>query len=549
MKDGIQNSGRRDFLKSSVVGAAVLAAGNTPGSKIFAGTNAWSPGTPVNPNIDDKRVVYIKDSSMITAKPDFSNWIDQNSKLNYSKINTNMDKMACALAGISTPSAAWAKIFMKPSAKQWNQCKVYIKVNAATALNMPHVPIVIKVCQELINLGVTPSNIQIADPSRNARKPISEEFEKVPKFETYEGGGTGNLPAGVIVRNEEYPRMGDKKDAANLYRDRIGYSVPAGANNKKVKVFVWTGTQGNVSGQIDVYATPALATATNPVTYPTDIIVNIASNKGHADKVWMGGSTLTMKNHVGTFALHVTGSPTIPTGVIKEYCPGAPFTSDWTGDLSVGTSKLTSAMAMHETIMGGGTAAYPCRQQLCIVDSIWASKVGPHEPFDSVITPPAYIVMGTSSPWVDYQVLQKIRIAEMKVNVTADQLSVFTGYLKDYGFSDPSAGTWINAGNVPVDSRAKASSIGGMLFTLLLTGKASQEAVRFNLPESAQNSKSSVQIFDLRGKMVRDLGPIVSSSAAWDGRTNSGRKIATGRYEVRVTSGSKMFSKSITIMS
>lgn len=521
MKKETNSSSRRDFLKTSAISAAVAVAGSSSMNNLFARTDAWQPGIKINPNISDKRVAYIKDLTMIPrTASNMELFSSQNDALDSNKIKLNMDKIACALANKPKAADSWATIFMKPTAKTWAQCKVYIKVNAADQHAMSHIPIVSKVCEELIKLGVSPGGITVADPSRNAHKPHNTAlYGGNEKYDMYENGK--GLPVGVFVRDEEYLNLD-------------GYQ----RTNGKDYVWTWQGP----SGGVDIYATKALATSVNKVvTYTADIVVNISVNKGHG-KRYMGGCTLTMKNHIGTFANHVAGKPFTSDNSNPEYCAGKPYTPY---DPNVkGTPDMLIAMSKHEMLMGGGTAAYPCRQQLCIVDSLWAASTGPYDPYNKT---PGIIAMGTCSPWVDWAVSQKIRIAEMGVDPTKqDDPSILGQFLQGFGYSSSDTYEWINAANTPVTSQIKPSSQ-GMLFTLLLKGNIKQKEIQFNLPESA-TTNSSIKIFDMSGKQVRDLGPIATKSAVWDGRTNSGRKIAAGQYQVRITCGSKMFSKSIAIL-
>ncbi|HEX2959901.1 MAG TPA: hypothetical protein VHO70_23900 [Chitinispirillaceae bacterium] len=126
-----------------------------------------------------------------------------------------------------------------------------------------------------------------------------------------------------------------------------------------------------------------------------DILVNIANNKG-CDKEF-GLTTLTLKNHAGTFEpmpLHLGG----------------------------GIDYLL-AFSRSKEIMGTITA----RQQLCIVDSLWAMRKGPfgvpEERLDR-------IVMGTFSPAVDYLTARKIR--EPLLGVSHTNIDRF---LADFGYN------------------------------------------------------------------------------------------------------------------
>jgi hypothetical protein len=104
-----------------------------------------------------------------------------------------------------------------------------------------------------------------------------------------------------------------------------------------------------------------------------DILVNCAVNKGHNQK--FGGATLTMKNHFGTFTPHPHGH---------------------------GTLDYVLAINKSDAIVGGE----PVRQQLCIVDSLWAST---HRPRGIPNKNTHRLVMGVFGPAVDYLTIKKIR--------------------------------------------------------------------------------------------------------------------------------------------
>jgi hypothetical protein len=126
-------------------------------------------------------------------------------------------------------------------------------------------------------------------------------------------------------------------------------------------------TNGDRNGTVQVGDRQQICTM---VVSECDILVNCAVNKGHGDRV--GKFTLTMKNHTGT---------------MKFSCP----------QLQEMIDQNKSALIL------GGT---PVRQQLCIVDSIWASVSGPE---GSPTHAPARIVMGTFGPLVDVAVARNIR--------------------------------------------------------------------------------------------------------------------------------------------
>jgi hypothetical protein len=135
-----------------------------------------------------------------------------------------------------------------------------------------------------------------------------------------------------------------------------------------------------------------------------DILVNIALCKGHSTR--FGGFTLTMKNHFGTFSPrpgHEDGS--------EEYLIAINKTPEILG-------------AMHKRT---GKILYP-RQQLCLIDALWASKGGPG---GNPSHQPNFLAMGVLAPVVDYQIATKFRGKKMgwepNMEVTRRMLTEF-GY-------------------------------------------------------------------------------------------------------------------------
>lgn len=117
-----------------------------------------------------------------------------------------------------------------------------------------------------------------------------------------------------------------------------------------------------------------------------DILINIALCKGHSSK--FGKFTMTMKNHFGTFDPmpgHTNGA--------QDYLIAINRTPEILGVMDKQTEKVL----------------FP-RQQLCLVDALWASKGGPG---GNPTHQPNFLAMGVLSPIVDYQVATKFRSEKM----------------------------------------------------------------------------------------------------------------------------------------
>jgi hypothetical protein len=137
-----------------------------------------------------------------------------------------------------------------------------------------------------------------------------------------------------------------------------------------------------------------------------DILINVALCKGHSDK--FGGFTMTMKNHFGTF----DPGPGHRGGA-QDYLLAINQTPEVLGPMDARTGKVL----------------YP-RQQLCLVDALWASEGGPggYPRYQ-----PNFLAMGVLSPVVDYQLATKFRGEKMgwQPNMEATRRM-----LTDFGFSE-----------------------------------------------------------------------------------------------------------------
>jgi hypothetical protein len=334
---------RRTFLISG--GACGAIALGTPLSINGAAPDAPFDGRrSVNPDIDNLSVICGINTGMITGDPSSWEMEGQNSVVDAAQVEKTLDAMATSLAKTDSFNAAWSRIFRKPAHKEWTGVKAAIKVNCI-AVNHPRIAVVNKVCMELQRLGIPAANIIIYDGCHNAAQFYSAYVGK-------------ELPPGV--------RVSDK------YSDLGG----------TVKTAIPAPHKGNFS------CAKALTDGT------IDIVVDIAVNKGHQQG--FGGTTLTMKNHAGTFdpkPLHVGGGM----------------------DYLIAFNK-------SDAIRGKDSA----RQQLCIIDSLWGAKNGPGGPPDKRLD---RLVMGTFSPVVDYLTAKKIR--EPHLNATHKNIERF---ITEFGY-------------------------------------------------------------------------------------------------------------------
>jgi hypothetical protein len=332
---------RRDFLKIAAAGAAGLAL--TRADKAFA---AW-PGTgtlAVNPNISNMRVVSCVDTTMVKSTPAMT-FAGQNAAIDSARVQANMDAMAMQLANQTTADAAWKAIF-RTGKGSWAATKVAIKINAAEAKNMAHIAILQKLCTILVGYGVLPANIVIYD---------GQIFNS----------GAANY-ASYVSLTDTTKVLAVLSNLSSALGGMANAAIPGGSS------------------------TTCAADIANGVI---DIVINIASNKGH-DMAFNGGTTLCMKNHFGTFA---------PKHDVNYM-------------FNINKS---------DALLGGN----PVRQQLCFVDSLFANKT------KNMGTPevmPCYLIMGVFAPAVDYLTVKKVR--EAVLGCTHDA-AIINSYLTTFGYA------------------------------------------------------------------------------------------------------------------
>jgi hypothetical protein len=147
-----------------------------------------------------------------------------------------------------------------------------------------------------------------------------------------------------------------------------------------------------------------------------DILVNVALCKGHRQR--FGGFTMTMKNHLGTFSPRPAH--------MKESLLYL---------LSINQSKEVLGALDPKN----GRVLFP-RQQLCLVDGLWASRCGPrcgssHQP--------NFLAMGVLSPVVDYMVATELRWKRMGWPVNMDALDQILNSFGFEGVRDSDGMQWV----------------------------------------------------------------------------------------------------------
>ncbi|NIQ39769.1 MAG: DUF362 domain-containing protein [Proteobacteria bacterium] len=322
---------RRQFIKKATISGATIAT--FPMIFLPRAQAVWTPRTTVHPNVDNLRVVGITDHKMTTAVEPVSSWTEQDRLVATEVVWENIDKLASALVQTPDPVEAWRTIFIKPPKKSWSDVTVAIKTNNISYQHTRSA-VMAKIVHTLTDtLGVKPFNTHIYD---------AVDGYSMSQYTPFVG-----LPEGTKIEDE----WGGITTTTR---------VPAPWKNSGGKSRC---VRHLVDGSVD-------------------ILVNIALCKGHSRR--FGGFTMTMKNHLGTFApgpAHQNGS--------FDYLLAINQTPEILGRMDKRTGKVL----------------YP-RQQLCLIDALWASEGGPGGRSDSQ---PNFLAMGVMSPILDYLVATTLR--------------------------------------------------------------------------------------------------------------------------------------------
>jgi hypothetical protein len=155
-----------------------------------------------------------------------------------------------------------------------------------------------------------------------------------------------------------------------------------------------------------------------------DILVNLALSKGHGTSY--GGFTMTMKNHLGTF----NPRPHAHREGRTEYL------------LAINRSPLV----LGEIDEKKRRVSFP-RQQLCLIDALWASEPGPG---GNSTAQPNRLFMGTLPPVIDWVVARRFRAGTMGWEIHEP---VVDRFLTEFGIASsqlPHDGKVLDAGEHPV---------------------------------------------------------------------------------------------------
>ena len=247
-QDSESRFSRRKFLRRTAGSAAALGA--APAFLSSCRAAEFEKGSSIHPNLDELRVVGVHDDAMTDGDRGRISWEQQEERVNWDPVQTNMDRMACALAEEEDPEKAWKAIFVKPPNKNWSDVVVAIKSNHIF-VQRSRSAVVSKLCHALTDVvGVKGENIFLYDACHGDKMSTNTQFE--------------GLPDGVHLANK------------------------------------WGGFQAEVTVARPYFdGSRTTKCMKHLATDEVDILVDLALCKGH--NMTYGGFTMAMKNHFGTF--------------------------------------------------------------------------------------------------------------------------------------------------------------------------------------------------------------------------------------------------------
>jgi hypothetical protein len=261
-----------------------------------------------------------------------------------------------------------------------------------------------------------------------------------------------------------------------------------------------------------------------------DILVNIAVNKGHDRYDEFSGVTMCQKNHFWTTEIGHSGTNAFPY-------------------------LVRNTTSSH--LLGNIPTAYPARQQLCIVDSLWLGNTGDWAGGINNANHADSIVMCTFAGAADYVATMKIRSTKLGGwnQAIVDRFITEYGYGADKKTTVMTATTAAGAGlydakpiiiptTEALPQNANLTRHGYVQFSVSGNGLKPFSA---NLYLAKGETPLSAEIYSVQGRKMRTLALNGQSHLVWDGKSDAGSVVNSGSYIVRVKSQNFMASGQIIV--
>ncbi len=276
-----------------------------------------------------------------------------------------------------------------------------------------------------------------------------------------------------------------------------------------------------------------------------DFLINLFRPGGHSD--WGEGFTLGFKNHYGTYnPKHDSTPPYLRdincTGVVynknvlsicygifgAKEASGAPGSSDVSYYNYVRNVDSTITNANHPpcTII---MSTDPITAEMQTIKMMRQREQNP-KAFDKA-SMPKYLkasggVSGTLNPTYNIGIIDEAEMDIRKI-INGEKIGV---KVKDK-----------NALFQTFSSKISIHKISGQNITL----------IHYSLPDAKMGSSAKLEIFDLKGSLIRSLSGIIAgamNNVSWDEKDSAGKLVNNGTYLLRLTSGNINLSERFTII-
>jgi hypothetical protein len=181
------------------------------------------------------------------------------------------------------------------------------------------------------------------------------------------------------------------------------------------------------------------------------------------------------------------------------------------------------------------------------VDALWSSVTGPNDP-------PSHrtdrLVMGTFGGAVDYLVVNKIRATIM--GATHNNAAV-QRFMTDFRYTATQFSTLdlINVLPAGTSNTIRQSIDNKEMSLCIILQNGFYQSAHANLSLPYTGSPIFVEIFDSRGRLVRELKPAQWAERdlmiVWDGCSSSGMRAPAGTYVVRAMSAQAFSTGSLLL--
>ncbi len=495
--------GRRNFLKMTAAGAAGIALTAGGVHKVFAASPRTAAGTaPLN--IWPGRVVINFNK---TACPTAIGSAPSAAQITI--IKTMVDDSIKLLTRQTDIGLAWKSIFPSPPSTNaltlTSKIAIKIPIGCNNSLSAPHWSSVRAIIDglKLMDFGGTKfpaTNITIYEAA------CSNNFETAG----YTSGTTGNFP-----------------DINPFVYGSFGTNYTDGAENN---------------------ANPGVKQQYSTVLHNAQFLINVFSPRGHTDAELF---TLGFKNHYGTYPTVYHGVPAISQFLRNICCTGPVYNK----------TVLLVCSGIYGQYEGSGPGGSPQNYGRY---SQWMDT-------SSANLNPTTIIMSTDPISAEMQTIKMMRIqgqgqyttAAMPMFLKASGGVVVTGTnwppdpalpntMDNIGVIDENRMTiWrIINGTLAVKERQSLQARNISSFVTASQIKGHSTFIEFGLPESHVGNSASIEIYDLKGKLVNRFSQKVSgvlNHLSWNETDASGSHVGMGAYIVRLISGGVDVSSKFSI--